>query len=133
MRVYYRVSGNIATAFGFVLVIRPRCGYSETRMLPLIEQHRTELDALCRRYEVRRLELFGSGARGDFDLGASDLDFLVAFTRPGKLSPADRFFGLLADLEDLFGCKVDIVDVSAHRNPYFMAEALKHREMLYAA
>jgi hypothetical protein len=32
----------------------------------------------------------------------------------------------------LFGGKVDLVDVRAHRNPYFMAEALRHREMLYA-
>ena len=35
-------------------------------MLPLIEQHRTEIEALCRKYGVKRLDLFGSAARGDF-------------------------------------------------------------------
>jgi hypothetical protein len=102
-------------------------------MLELLAQRRLELHELCRRYEVRRLELFGSAAREDFDPTSSDLDFLVAFQPPGNLKAADRYFGLLADLEALFGRKVDLVDVSAHRNPYFMAEALKHRELLYAA
>ena len=102
-------------------------------MVPLVEQHRAELATLCERYEVRRLELFGSAARGDFNPQTSDLDFLVAFQPPGKVSAADRYLGLLADLESLFGRKVDLVDVSAHRNPYFMADALRHRELLYAA
>jgi predicted nucleotidyltransferase len=102
-------------------------------MLPLIEQHRQELNQLCKRYDVRQLELFGSGARNDFDPASSDLDFLVAFRRDGTMSPADRYLRLLGDLEALFGRKVDLVEVSAHRNPYFMTNALKHRELLYAA
>ena len=102
-------------------------------MLGLVEQHRHQLTELCRRFEVRRLELFGSGARGDFKDESSDLDFLVAFQREGKLDAADRFLGLLAALEELFGRKIDLVDVSAHRNPYFMADVLRHRELLYAA
>ena len=102
-------------------------------MSGVIEPHRERLADLCRRYEVRRLELFGSAARGDFDPQRSDLDFLVAFERSGRLTADDRYFGLLAELEALFARKVDLVDVSAHRKPYFMAEALKHRELLYAA
>ena len=102
-------------------------------MLELIEKHRGELSALCRRFEVRRLELFGSAARDEFDPGSSDLDFLVAYQPPAQVSEIDRYFGLLAALESLFGRKVDLVDVTAHTNPYFMADALKHRELLYAA
>ena len=48
------------------------------------------------------------------------------------MSAADRYLGLLADLEKLFDRKVDLVDVRAHRNPYFMAEALKYRKVVYA-
>jgi len=102
-------------------------------MLNFSEQHRSGLAALCDRFEVERLELFGSAARGDFDPICSDFDFLVAFRRGGIVDAATRYLGLLAAMEDLFGRKVDLVDVSAHRNPYFMAEALKHRVMLYAA
>jgi hypothetical protein len=82
---------------------------------------------------VQRLDLFGSAARDDFDPETSDLDFLVAFRHDGKVSPADQYLGLLIALEDLFGRKVDLVDVDGARNPYFMAEALKRRVMLYAA
>jgi predicted nucleotidyltransferase len=102
-------------------------------MLDPIAPHRSELHALCRRYEVRRLELFGSAARGTFDPATSDLDFLVAYQPPGHVPPDDRYLGLLADLEQLFGRKVDLVDITAARNPYFIAEALKHRIPVYAA
>jgi uncharacterized protein len=57
----------------------------------------------------------------------------VLFRRGGRLGAADRYLGLLNALEDLFGRKIDLVDVSAARNPYFIAEALKHRVKLYAA
>ncbi len=46
-------------------------------MIPLIERHHAEIEALCRRFGVRRLEVFGSAATGDFRDATSDLDFLV--------------------------------------------------------
>jgi predicted nucleotidyltransferase len=102
-------------------------------VLELIQKHRSELFDLCRRFGVRRLDLFGSAARGEFKNNSSDLDFLVLFDRNSGIDPSEQYFGLLSALELLFGRKVDLVDVRAHRNPYFMAEALKHREMLYVA
>jgi predicted nucleotidyltransferase len=102
-------------------------------MLSLLVQYQSQLNALCIQYGVRRLELFGSAARADFEPSRSDLDFLVLFERSSKADSADRFLGLLADLENLLNRKVDLIDIRAHRNPYFMAEALKHREVVYAA
>jgi uncharacterized protein len=52
-----------------------------------LEQHRERLAELCRRYGVRRLELFGSAARGQFDPATSDLDFLVLFHRDANADP----------------------------------------------
>ena len=48
-------------------------------MISLIENKRTVLTDLCRRFGVRRLELFGSAATDAFDPSRSDLDFLVEF------------------------------------------------------
>lgn len=49
-------------------------------MLKLIEARRTEIADLCRRFHVRRLEVFGSAARGtDFDPARSDVDLLVTY------------------------------------------------------
>jgi hypothetical protein len=102
-------------------------------MIELIEQHRRQIESLCRKHNVKRLELFGSAARGDFDPTASDLDFLVAFQPLGWKGASDRYFGLLHALEDLFHRNVDLVEVSGIRNPRFIEVATRHCELLYAA
>ena len=102
-------------------------------MLDFIQQHREDLSELCRQYSVRRLDLFGSAVKKTFNPESSDLDFLVVFRRGESIDVTEQYFGLLSSLEILFHRKIDLVDVRAHRNPYFMAEALKHREMVYVA
>jgi predicted nucleotidyltransferase len=72
----------------------------ERPMIVDIASRREELRELCRRFHVRRLDLFGSAAREDFDPARSDLDFLVEFDpqAPGGLS-LRTFFGLKESLE----------------------------------
>jgi predicted nucleotidyltransferase len=67
-------------------------------VIPDIEQRRPELEALCRRFQVRRLEVFGSAAVGEFRGEESDLDFLVEFEPQAGPGYADRYFGLLEAL-----------------------------------
>ena len=57
-----------------------------------------------RRYGVRSLGLFGSGARGTTKKN-SDLDFVVEF----ETKSFDAYMDLKAFLEHLFGCPVDLV------------------------
>jgi predicted nucleotidyltransferase len=102
-------------------------------MPPLLQQHLSQIRALCREYGVLQLEAFGSLARGDFDPVRSDIDFLVLFQKPATINEADQYLGLLADLEKLFSRKIDLVDITAARNPYFIADALRNRVELYAA
>ena len=102
-------------------------------MLELVEQHREAIAGLCRKYGVSRLELFGSAARGDFDPAASDLDFLVDFEDRGWRGSSTRYFGLLHDLEDMFGRHVDLVVRKAVENPLFLEVAEQFKEVLYAA
>jgi len=102
-------------------------------VIKLIEQHRPQLLALCRKYDVRRLDLIGSAARDDFDAARSDLDFVVEFNNFTVANAADRYLGLMVDLEDLFGRKIDLVSYRAIRNPYFKQVVDNTRVMLYAA
>jgi len=102
-------------------------------MIPQVERHRANLEALCRRFGVRRLELFGSAVTGGFQRETSDLDFLVEFEPPIGPGYADRYFGLLESLEALFGRPVDLVVASAIKNPYFRDTVEKTRELIYAA
>jgi predicted nucleotidyltransferase len=102
-------------------------------MIPQVEPHRARLEVLCRRFGVRRLELFGSAAAGGFRSDTSDLDFLVEFQQPTGPGYADRYFGLLESLESMFGRPVDLVVASAIGNPYFREMVDKTRELIYAA
>jgi predicted nucleotidyltransferase len=100
---------------------------------PLVESHRKEIEALCRKRRVRALDLFGSAAREGFDAARSDLDFLVEFLPLKDHEHADAYFGLLEDLRDLFGRPVDLVMTRAIRNPYFLEGVNRSRVKLYAA
>src|SRR5438045_1377499 len=85
--------------------------------LGLINERRRQLNTLCRRYAVRRLALFGSALRDDFDPATSDLDLTVDFGKPRGRSPERQYFDFKAALEALFGRPVDLGDlVVAFRN-----------------
>jgi len=76
-----------------------------------IAEKRQELNALCRRYDVARLEVFGSAARDSgFDAARSDADFLVEFRADSTQPPLERFLGLAEALERLLGRPVDLVE-----------------------
>jgi hypothetical protein len=100
----------------------------------LIENHMAEIIALCRRFHVRQISLFGSAASGDWDAATSDIDFLVEYG-PGRasLDPLDALVGLQLALEDLLKHKVDVVDAHAIRNPVFRRNAQAGAIELYAA
>jgi len=99
-----------------------------------IEQRRTEIAMICRRYDVRRLEVFGSAARGaDFDPLKSDADFLVDFKSEKDLHPLTQFFGLASDLEILLGRKIDLVESGTINNPFILASIDRAREIVYAS
>lgn len=102
-------------------------------MIPLVRDRLPELLALSRRYDVRRLALFGSAMSGEFSPERSDLDFLVEYEALTPRRHAECYFGLLQALEDLFGCPIDLVDVAAVRNPYFAEAVAAAQEPIYAA
>jgi predicted nucleotidyltransferase len=99
----------------------------------LIEQYRQQISELCRRHQVKRLELFGSAARGEFEPGRSDLDFLVEFVSYQSPTIADDWFGLQEELEQLLGTKVDFTSARAARNPYFLEMVSRDRVTLFCS
>ena len=77
-------------------------------VLQQLEDNRDKI----RNFGVKRLGLFGSCARGEATEG-SDLDFLVELEKKSF----DVYMDLKDFLEEMFGCKVDLV----------MKDALKPR------
>jgi predicted nucleotidyltransferase len=101
-------------------------------MNPLVQTNLSKVKQLCLQYQVKKLELFGSGAHGQLR-SDSDLDFLVEFQSNGIAGHADRYFGLLEELESLFGRHVDLIETIAIRNPYFLNAIRQSRVLVYAA
>jgi uncharacterized protein len=102
-------------------------------MNALVREKLEQVAELCRRHSVRRLALFGSAVRADFDPARSDLDFLVDFEPLSPARHADAYFDLLADLETLFERPIDLVESAALRNPYRRREIEATQVLLHAA
>ncbi|MGI8483867.1 MAG: nucleotidyltransferase family protein [Thermomicrobiales bacterium] len=103
-------------------------------MIALIEQHREAILALCRKYGVARLEIFGSAATDAFDPDRSDVDFLVEYPPDYDYGPwLSRFQELEQALAKMLGRDVDLVMTSALRNRWFNREAARTRTVVYDA
>ena len=87
---------------------------------------------LCARHGVARLELTGSAARSDFDPTRSDIDLLVEFL-PGARVSALKFVELSDALEQAFGRRVDLIELSAVTNPILREAFIRDRMPFYAA
>lgn len=85
-----------------------------------IRNRRQEILEIAGRYGAHDVRIFGSVARGD-TTDSSDLDLIVRF-EPGR-SLLDHG-GLIMDLRELLGIKVDVIDEDAMR-PRFRDHALK--------
>lgn len=98
-----------------------------------IDPHRAGIADLCRRFHVRRLDLFGSATGDAFDPATSDVDFLVEFDPAGDVNLFEAYIDLRRALADLLGRPVDLVMPSAVRNPWIAAGIAAGREAVYAA
>ncbi|HEX2059647.1 MAG TPA: nucleotidyltransferase domain-containing protein [Thermoanaerobaculia bacterium] len=99
-----------------------------------IAEHLPEVRALCEKYNVKRLTLFGSAVKGNWDPETSDLDFAVEFfPHPDPLVRGDRYWELLFALQKLFGRHVDLVTATSIKNPYFIQVLEMTQRSLYEA
>ncbi len=101
-------------------------------MVPIVAAKRAEIAVLCRRYGVRRLDLFGSAARGTDFTDESDIDLLIEY-EPGRAPSWGPLFDLRDAFSELFGRDVDFVMVKAVKNPYLRASIERSREPLFGA
>lgn len=99
-------------------------------MIAPIETHKDDIVALCEKYGVKKLDVFGSAVTGDFDPERSDVDFLVEYSEDFDY---DRYFDLKEELEALLGREVQLVSRKYLRNPYFIHAVERTKIPLYAA
>jgi predicted nucleotidyltransferase len=71
----------------------------------ILSEKRQKIETLCVKYAVRRLRLFGSALREDWNPESNDFDFLAEFDPPIGMNAFDQLMGFILDMESLFGPK----------------------------
>ncbi|UCS92154.1 nucleotidyltransferase domain-containing protein [Echinicola marina] len=101
-------------------------------MVDLIKNNQQALIALCKKYEIKTMHIFGSASTDQFN-ESSDIDILIAFKELPFEKYTDNYFGLHEELEYLFSRKVDLITERSLSNPYFIEGVEKTKQLLYAA
>lgn len=101
-------------------------------MISLISDNKVAIANLCRKYRIRKLDLFGSAATGAFDPETSDVDFIVDLGEYDH-SLAQRYFDFIWELEDLLGYPVEMITEPSIKNPYFREAVEEQRTVVYEA
>ena len=96
---------------------------------PQIPVPREEIAAVCRRYHIRTLGLFGSVLRADFTAD-SDVDVLVEF-EPGRTPGFFTIARIARELSPLLGGReIDIRTPNCH-SPYFREDVVNAAYPVY--
>lgn len=85
--------------------------YDTVQILEILKGKKKDLE---KKYPISELALFGSFARGDYDIN-SDIDILVDFS--DRIDGFD-FIRLAHELEDTFNHKIDLVSRNAIKSGY---------------
>lgn len=93
-----------------------------------IQIDREKVAEFCRARGIRKLSLFGSALRDDFDPQRSDVDVLAEFA-PGALDGVGlRYFGYGEELAAILGYKVDFC---SRLNQYIEAAVRREAVPIY--
>jgi predicted nucleotidyltransferase len=98
---------------------------------PLVKAALPEIRALCERYGVERMSLFGSATTENFSPETSDVDCLVKFFDSNKPGISDRYLNLAEALENTLHRTVDLLTEKSMRNPIFRDVVEKSKVLIY--
>ena len=84
---------------------------------------------MAAQHHVRRLELFGSAARGK--IRPHNFDFLFTFQVMPPLEHGRAYLRLAQALEDVLQAPVDLLEEESLDNPYFLRAIQPDRVLIY--
>jgi predicted nucleotidyltransferase len=100
-------------------------------MHSLLDKNKPGIIALCEKYNVNKLFAFGSIVTGRFSKNSSDIDLFVELMPMAAIERGQALIELWDQLEILFGRKIDLVTDQPIRNPYFLSELEKTKQLIY--
>jgi uncharacterized protein len=98
--------------------------------MQFINKHIKNLNAICKKHQVKRLFVFGSALTENFN-EESDIDFLVSFNQMDLYGYFDNYMSLKTALEKLFGRSVDLVEEQVLKNPILIQSINKNKKLIY--
>ena len=97
----------------------------------LITDNLEQIYALCRKYGVKTLCVFGSILTPRFNEN-SDVDFSATFyPEEDPIIAGENRIQFYISLEDLMGRRIDLVDEDNLKNPYFKEELEETKQLIY--
>lgn len=96
----------------------------------MIELNMNRIVALCKKYKVNRLFVFGSGQTDKFN-SESDVDMIIDFKKEEVGDYFDNYFDFKYLLQDLFGRDVDLIEEQSIKNHYFKSNVESTRQLIY--
>lgn len=103
----------------------------EKGQLAYLKPFASSLEAVCRKYGVEKLYVFGSLISGEFDPQKSDVDLLVRFKQDEKIGIS--LLSMIIELEELLNLKVDLIRERPFENEYFARSLEATKTLIYAA
>lgn len=98
--------------------------------MKLIETNIQKIAALCKKYKVNKLFVFGSILTNRFN-DNSDVDFVVSFNKAEVSDYFDNYFDFKYALEELFGREVDLLEEQTIKNPYLKKNVDTTKALIY--
>lgn len=98
--------------------------------MKLIKRNIAQIVALCEKYRVKELCVFGSVLTDRFDKD-SDVDFTVVFDKASIDDYFINYFDFKFALEELLRREVDLIEYEAIQNPFFKEEVDETRQPIY--
>ena len=98
--------------------------------MKLIENNIQKIFALCKKYKVSKLFVFGSILTDRFN-DDSDVDFVVSSNKVEVNDYFDNYFDFKYSLEELFGRKVDLLEEQTIKNPYLKKNVDATKALIY--
>jgi len=96
----------------------------------ILQQYISKIEELCKIYNVKQLYAFGSVLTDKFN-SDSDIDLIVNFNKIPLENHADNYFDFKFLLQDMFNRPVDLLEEQAIKNPYFIQNINKKKQLIY--
>ena len=98
--------------------------------MKLIETNIQKIAALCKKYKVNKLFVFGSILTNRFN-DNSAVDLVVSFNKAEVSDYFDNYFDFKYALEELFGREVDLLEEQTIKNPYLKKNVDTTKALIY--